>query len=654
MIIKSVQVRNFRSILDETLHCEPLTVLIGPNGSGKSCFLRALQLFYDTDAPYTDEDFYSAHTDKPIEIAVTFGDLTPDERKLFASHITGDVLRVEKELRWPRSRDSQKYYGVTFRNPHFSVVRDASGAPAKRQAYAELSRTDPYCGLLPPATRVGDIEEALRAFELANQDRCDRVREETQFFGYPRVGGGRLDEFTQFRLVPAVRDACDDATEARGSAISVLMDTVVRTVLDQREDIAGLRDRTRQEYDQIIAAATAVELDDLQRALTATLASYAPEATVSLVWRPGEGVEIRPPTADVRLVEDGYEAPVASTGHGLQRAFILTLLEHLAAAQARTRQPAQTTAPGGTPPESPQFNLVLAIEEPELYQHPSRQRYLANVLLKLATGRARGLADRMQVIYSTHSPLLIGIDRLDQLRLLRKEPAQPGDPKQTRLYQASLHEAAEDIRKAHRRKPGTYTPEALSARLRAVMTPWMNEGFFADVVVLVEGEDDRAAILAAAITNGHDFDSMGISVIPCMGADNLDKPTAIFKRLGLHAYVVWDNDRGNDSAKRRNRCLLGLCGQPEEDWPDTIGPEFACLNGNLQTLLRSELGEDLFDTLLTACQREYAMPRRDQAQKNPTVLQRVIHLAAQDGKRPKTIDKIVDNILALREKVQRS
>ena len=30
------------------------------------------------------------------------------------------------------------------------------------------------------------------------------------------------------------------------------------------------------------------------------------------------------------------------------------------------------------------------------------------------------------------------------------------------------------------------------------MTPWMGEGFFADVVVLVEGEDDRAAILGYA------------------------------------------------------------------------------------------------------------------------------------------------------------
>jgi hypothetical protein len=646
VIIKSVRIRNFRSILDETLHCEPLTVLIGPNGSGKSCFLRALQLFYDTDASYTDEDFYWSDTDNPIQIGVTFGDLTGDERNLFAPYLTRDVLPVEKELRWPRARDSQKYYGATFRNPDFRPVREAHAAADKRTAYAQLAQSETYRGTLPRATTVADIEEALQAFEVANADRCEQTREETQFFGYTRVGGGRLDHFTQFRLLPAVKDASDDATEARGSAISVIMDLLVRTVLQQRGDIAELRQRTRDEYDRIIAQATAGELDALQRDLTATLATYAPEATVSLSWRTGEELDIPPPTAYVRLVEDGYGAPVGSTGHGLQRAFILTLLEHVVAAQASTREPPQATGREGEPGQAPQLNLVLAIEEPELYQHPSRQRHLANVLLRLAKGQAHGLADRMQVIYSTHSPLLVGVDRLEQVRLLRKEYLRHGKPRQTRIRQTTRDEVADDLCKAHRWKRGSYTGQALAARLRALMTPWMNEGFFADVVVLVEGEGDRAAVIAAASAKGHDLESMGISVIPCMGVDNVDKPTAIFKRLGLPVYPVWDNDRGNPSAKRRNRSLLRLCGHPEQDYPEVIGPGFACLNGNLESVLRSQIGESLFETLLDQCQREYSIPRPDH--KNPVVLQRLMELAAEHGKHPESMNRIVEHVLNLR------
>jgi hypothetical protein len=139
--------------------------------------------------------------------------------------------------------------------------------------------------------------------------------------------------------------------------------------------------------------------------------------------------------------------------------------------------------------------LVLAIEEPELYQHPSRQRHMASVLLQLAQGSIPGVDKRTQVIYSTHAPLFVGLDRFEQIRLLRKENADPGKPKVTRVAKAELGCVAEEIWKACGQQGEKHTADTLRPRLQAVMTPWINVGFFADVAVLVEGEDDRAAIL---------------------------------------------------------------------------------------------------------------------------------------------------------------
>jgi len=51
-------------------------------------------------------------------------------------------------------------------------------------------------------------------------------------------------------------------------------------------------------------------------------------------------------------------------------------------------------------------NLILGIEEPELYQHPDRQRYLSKILAKISKHEIPGVARQIQVIYSTHSPLL--------------------------------------------------------------------------------------------------------------------------------------------------------------------------------------------------------------------------------------------------------
>ena len=62
MIVKSISVKNFRSILDEALPCDQLTALVGPNGSGKSTFLRALELFYTPNPRFGSQDFYAEDT----------------------------------------------------------------------------------------------------------------------------------------------------------------------------------------------------------------------------------------------------------------------------------------------------------------------------------------------------------------------------------------------------------------------------------------------------------------------------------------------------------------------------------------------------------------------------------------------------------------
>src|SRR5690348_4757368 len=59
--------------------------------------------------------------------------------------------------------------------------------------------------------------------------------------------------------------------------------------------------------------------------------------------------------------------------------------------------------------------LVILIEEPELFLSPPAQRHLHRMLRRLA---ARG---RNQVLYSTHSPVFLGVDRLEELVLVRHD-----------------------------------------------------------------------------------------------------------------------------------------------------------------------------------------------------------------------------------------
>lgn len=663
MIIRTVHVRNFRCIKDEALDCERLTILVGANGSGKSTFLKALDLFYTPNAKYSEEDFYDRDTSEPIVITVTFTDLTERERQVFASYMEGETLTVEKELAWPPGRGSQKYFASTLQCPDFQHVRTADRVAEKRAAYQALVDSGNFPGLrnLPRNASAEQIEQALQEWENAHPDRLQRVRDGGQFFGFKEVGQAHLERYTRFLYIPAVRDASEDATEGKGSVISELMDLVVRSTLEERGDIRKLREDIQKQYEEIMNPFQLTELRMLASRMTETLNMFAPGAQIQLNWLLGEAIEIPMPKAEVKVVEDGYPSTIERTGHGVQRAFILTALQHLALAQVSETgeneaiQQHPSDAPMSSVPSegnasTPTLpNLILGIEEPELYQHPSRQRHLARVLLQLATGGIKGVAQSAQIIYTTHSPLLVDLQRFDQIRLLRKEKVEDGKPKQTRLSQATMEKVTQVIQKADG-VAGNYSTEGVRARLQALMTPWTNEGFFANVVVLVEGEDDRAAILGMAKAMGHEFESMDIAVIPCMGKKNLHKAAAIFMALKIPTYVVWDSDEGKKGAKPEdNHRLLRLFDAPLEDYPGKVTENFACFKRDMDTTLREELTPDTYDSLLEQCKGDFGYDDNNQARKNPLVVKTIIEEASKIGKDCITLRQIVKAVLKLRD-----
>jgi len=652
VIISQIRVQNFRCIRDETLPCERLTALVGPNGSGKSSFLRALEIFYTPSAKYSEDDFYDKVTSQDIIITVTFTNLTEDEKRLFQKYVEGENLTVEKVLKWPPDRGNQKYYGTSLQNPEFHSFRSASGANL-RSEYNKL-RDGKYSDL-PEYTNKDDAERTLQEWEQSHPEQCSRQRDAGQFFGFKEVGEAHLERFTRFIPVPAVRDASEDAVEKRGAPLNEIMDLVVRSVLARRKEIIELQKGTQKQYEQIVDPTKLVELQTLERNLSDTLETYVPGAGVKLTWLPGEGIEIPMPKAAIKLVEDEYPSSVERTGHGLQRAFILTMLQHLAVAQSPVKEKldekqteTEEIAKEETSLKTP--NLILGIEEPELYQHPNRQRHLSKILLELAIGGIKGVADCTQIIYSTHSPLFVDIRNIDKIRVLRKVQVENNRPKQTKVIYTTLDAVAKVIEKAEDKPEGTYSGKTLEPRLHTLMTPWMNEGFFADVAVLVEGEEDRAAILGIASALGHDLESMGISVVPCMGKNNLDRPTTIFRNLQIPVYVIWDSDYGkNDAKPQDNHRLLRLFNQPIEDWPEKVTDRFACFKRDLKETLRREIGRKLFDSILdTICER-LCIGKKKYAIKYPQIIQEIIKEAKSHGKSSDTLEKIISQIIALRK-----
>lgn len=167
-------------------------------------------------------------------------------------------------------------------------------------------------------------------------------------------------------------------------------------------------------------------------------------------------------------------------------------------------------------------------------------------------------------------------------------------------------------------------------------------------MVLVEGEGDRAAILAVVGTMGKDFEAGGIAVIPCMGKQNLDRPALIFRDLGIPVYVVWDADKGKQDAKSAtNRALTRIMAGQPEDYPSGVGDSYAVFEVDLETTLREELGPERYNRITAEVAEQLGLSG-EARRKNPVAVRALIERAYAEGASAPTIEQIVTRIAAAR------
>ena len=632
MIIKSLTVKNFRSILDETVYFDKLTALVGANGSGKSSFLRSLELFQAKQPKITLDDFYNKNTENEIIISITFTKLSDDAKTKFSKYLQEDELTVCRVFKLVDDKLDTAYYGSIEQNPNFSKVRSFTATDAKPE-YKKLLQKTEY-NTLPEWKNHIQAKDILDQWERKHPEQCEKIRDDGKFFGFSNVGSGYLARYIKLLYIPAVRDAALDATEGRNSALADLINIVIRNELMQKNEIQKFQEEFTKKYKKILEGDIKKEISTLSDSLSKTLNIYAPNTKVDLSWETLESFEIPQPSAITKLIEDEYSAPVDRTGHGLQRIFIMTLLQHLATTRERIREDTNVV-------DLPM--LVLMIEEPELYQHPNSQRHISEIFLALSECNKSGATSKVQIVYSTHSPHFVGLDRINQIRLLKKVKQNDKRPKITKISSTSITKLVNELSKYHNR----FTEYNILPRLHRIRTPWINEGFFSKCVVLVEGDSDRAAILGTAKALNINLEGKGISIIPCSGKGNLDPVTIIFKQLDIPTYTIWDNDRGNTDEIAKNKLLLKLFNEEESDYPCHVKDNHACIEGNLETMLKNEIGDAKYQKILDINKTEYDLNESD-AIKNPTVIKTMLEdIIKSDGKIPDTLNDILKKIQKL-------
>lgn len=268
------------------------------------------------------------------------------------------------------------------------------------------------------------------------------------------------------------------------------------------------------------------------------------EASESHVSREGEP----PPVLYLPASERGTNLVAAEPENPLVE-LALGLMREALDEQGSGRAPSSGTLPAASLVDGLEAccvlgirGLVLLIEEPELYLRPQAQRYLYRLLRTFAQGGN-------QVLYTTHSPNLLNVARLDELALVKF--TEHG----TRAIQPEALTPDEDFR---------------------VMTEFdaqRSELFLSRAALLVEGQTERLAFPFAFAACGYDADREGISIVECGGKPNILLFARVCRAAGIPFVVLHDRDRGDDVLNEKIRGAAGT------DRTIALSPDFERVAG---------------------------------------------------------------------------
>jgi putative ATP-dependent endonuclease of the OLD family len=422
--IKRARIQNFRCLRDVDIVFDSVTTFIGPNGVGKSTVLRALDWFFNGSV-LTDDDVLNGATRPWIQVEVEFDNLTPADRETLGKYAPTARDTVTVWRTWEDGTDKMTGKALAF-GP-FEDIRSLASAGAKKALYSELRAASPELAL-PAWTSAAAGETAMSDWEHEHPTYLEESEiSGTHFFGF--AGQGLMSGLFDYVLVTADLRANEEAQDSKTSLMGRILErTVDRAAADGR--LQEMWSRYSQEQVAIHDEHFGPQLDAISRQLSEAVAAFTR----------GRSVRISTVNADpkpqrvqfsVSVLDHLTETRVDRQGHGFQRALLIATLKLLADHGAAVGR---------------QGVICLAIEEPELFQHPVQARAFARVLRRLAEDAQQ----QIQVTYATHSPFFIEATHVSQVRRVSREAGADRVPAVSTLC---------------------VTPERLTRHLDGFMTP---------------------------------------------------------------------------------------------------------------------------------------------------------------------------------------
>ncbi|MEM7670513.1 MAG: AAA family ATPase, partial [Pseudomonadota bacterium] len=324
--------------------------------------------------------------------------------------------------------------------------------------------------------------------------------------------------------IPAVKDLADDIKTSEstpfGKVLAILLQAVESDLAEENELFEKLNaklNRVQQEDGTVLDD----RLDEV-KLIESTVEKYVQESFAGVALR----IAIPPPElktvfSSARIyADDGVDGLIDTKGDGLRRAIVFSILRSYVELKTRLGSDAgEADADDGGAVEPAPPSYLLLFEEPELFLHPKAQHILFDAL--------RVFAQDHHVIVTTHSPMFFAPGATETFVKLRKTA-----------------DGAVADRPFTKAQPVDLVDMAAKDQFQIICFENNNAAFFADTVVLVEGDSDYLLMphIARTLDPAWDVVQQPLLFARITGKGNIRRYRTFFSRFDMRVPVIADLD----------------------------------------------------------------------------------------------------------------
>lgn len=395
MQIKSVSIKNFRSIENQTIeNISEALILIGKNNSGKSSVISSIRAFFNQYHIQLKD--FPAGVDE-IEIVVTFY----IEEDYFINHIFDQKLGI---LKFPSNAKDFEYLKVdsNFSDMNYSLYKELRENAIHQdldEYFFYKEYTDIYKIWLKCIKDKCIIEDNLLTVHAKIQKDSLRVT-------YYNKKGEEIKYITSlFPEISYIHDERNFSEEEVGKSNTLTSDLFVNKILNNHSESKRCSDCHKESckgcYNSIKDKKGGdLTTDDLEKLVQIKFKKISEEVscTISEFFQENylENYNVMiDPQCNINKSVSGIitkiydpniqkELHLSNVGAGLRNIYNLSLL------QAYDKLYENNSA---------NTKIIYILEEPEIYLHPSLQKKMCSII--------HDISQKSQVFFTTHSPLLL-------------------------------------------------------------------------------------------------------------------------------------------------------------------------------------------------------------------------------------------------------